>query len=300
MGVPLVENVIQKVDLWKDAQVEYEFLSGGITNLNSIVRAGGKKYVLRIPGEGTDLFINRQHELSSAIAAAKAGVSPEVLVTIQPENAMVIPFIEGETQHPEAIAASDDLIVKIVDLVKTVHTRAIFEPVTDVFAMSREYIHKAENVNAFFPHDFKWMMSIVDDIEKAMQRDKPTDVACHNDLLSENFILAPDGRVWLLDWEYGGMNDPFFDLGDFCVEHPFTPQQEELILTTYCGEMLPSRLYRMKLHKLMADFWWSLWAVIQDRLSGIDFDFYEYGLGRLARFRHNYYNRDFSKWLDGV
>jgi len=103
-----------------------------------------------------------------------------------------------------------------------------------------------------------------------------------------------------LDWEYGGTNDPYFDLGDFAVEHPFSRKQEELLIKTYCGHMEPHRLYRLLLHKLTADLWWSLWAMIQSKISRIDFDFYSYGLGRYARFRHNCYDRDFEKWIEGV
>ena len=62
-------------------------------------------------------------------------------------------------------------------------------------------------------------------------------VACHNDLLSENFIVDGDGRMWIIDWEYGGMADPYFDLGDFVMEHPFSRDEERLIIATYCGEM---------------------------------------------------------------
>ena len=116
------------------------------------------------------------------------------------------------------------------------------------------------------------------------ERDTPAPAACHNDLLSENFLIDKGGRMWLIDWEYGGMTDPYFDLGDFCTEHPFSREEEQLILTTYCGEMVEARYYRMLLHKLIADLWWSIWAMIQCKLSTIDFDFYEYGMGRVRRF----------------
>jgi len=295
-----VEKIIKKIDIWNSAEVQFEPLSGGITNHNYTCRAGGKKYVLRIPGAGTDTFINREYELSSSIAAAKAGVSPEVLCVVKPEDAVVIPFIEGEVLHPETVVANDDHIVKIISAVQQVHEKAVFEPVTNVFEMTRKYIKMAQDVDAFFPDDFSWMLAISEKIEKAMDRDKPEPVACHNDLLPENFIVAPDGKLWILDWEYGGMNDPYFDLGDFAVEHPLSPEQQKLVIQTYCGEYVHHRFCRMMLHQLTADLWWCQWAMIQDRLSKIDFDFYTYGLGRYSRFRDNYYNRDFTSWIDAV
>ena len=106
--------------------------------------------------------------------------------------------------------------------------------------------------------------------------------------------------MWLIDWEYGGMTDPFFDLGDFCTEHPFSREEEELILKTYCGAMVEPRYCRMMLHKLTADLWWSVWAMIQCKLSSIDFDFMEYGLNRMHRFQMNAGDSDYGHWIAGV
>jgi thiamine kinase-like enzyme len=298
--VASVDEIIKKVDIWAGKEVHCETLSGGITNHNYICTVDGKKYVLRIPGAGTDAFIDRGNELSSSIAAAESGNSPEVLCAIKPEDAMVIPFIEGEVLHPDTVVAKDAHVVKIVSALKQVHEKAVFEAETNVFDMTRRYIRQAEDVNAFFPDDFKWMLAIGEKIENAMARNQVEAVACHNDLLSENFIIDTDGKMWILDWEYSGMNDPYFDLGDFAVEHPLSPAQQKLIIETYCSEYRHHRFCRMMLHQFTADLLWSQWAMIQDRLSKLDFDFYTYGLSRYSRLRDNYYNRDFSSWLEGV
>lgn len=299
-NVVSAKEIIKKVDIWDAAKVVHEPLSGGITNHNYTCTADGSKYVLRIPGAGTDIFIDRKLEISNSIAAAKAGSSPEILCVIKPENALVLPFIEGEVLHPDTLTAKDGHIVKVISAVKQVHDNAVFQAETDVFDMTRRYIGMARDVNAFFPDDFDWMLAIAEKIETAMDRDKTALVACHNDLLSENFIVDPNGKLWILDWEYGGMNDPYFDLGDFAVEHPLSPSQQKLVIKTYCGEYQHHRFCRMMLHQLTADLWWCQWAMIQDKKSKIDFDFYTYGLGRYSRFRDNYYNRDFNSWLEGV
>ena len=295
-----VETIIKKIDMWKNQSVAYDVLSGGITNRNYLIHKDGKKYVLRIPGNGTEAFIDRDNEQAATRAAAKLGISPDVMAVVEPEKAVVIPFIEGEVMSQGAIAGNDEKITDIVKSLKQVHSQAKFKRTTYVFDMIRSYTKMAEECKAFFPHDFKWMRNIMEQIEKAMERDIPPLAACHNDVLSENFIVDPSGKMWLLDWEYSGMNDPYFDLGDLAVEHPFNREQEELIIKTYCGEMKPHRLYRLLLHKLSADLWWSLWAMVQDKISDLDFDFYTYGLERYARFRMNYYNREFPTWLAGV
>jgi thiamine kinase-like enzyme len=300
MKTTLTESIISRVDIWEGKKVEYEILSGGLSNHNYTCVVDNEKYVLRVPGEGTEVFIDRGNEQGAILATAQIGVSPEVLCIVNPENAMVLPFVEGKVMNPGLIAADDEIIAKIVNVLKNVHAEADFQETTYVFDMIRKYTKWARERNAFFPDDFDWMCQIVDKIEKAMERDKPNLAACHNDVLSENFILDKSGKMWLLDWEYCGMNDPFFDLGDFAVEHPLSRRQEESIMLTYCGERQPHRLYRILLHKLTADLWWSLWAMIQNEISNLDFDYYRYGLGRYARFRENYYDPDFKTWLEGV
>ena len=107
--------------------------------------------------------------------------------------------------------------------------------------MIRQYLDMARGVDATFPDDMDWMLDLGDQIEQAMTRDVPPAVACHCDLLSENFILEPGGRMWVIDWEYGGMTDPYFDLGDFCVEHPLSDEEERSIITRYCGSFREDR-----------------------------------------------------------
>ncbi|MCF8053309.1 MAG: phosphotransferase [Desulfobacterales bacterium] len=296
MDQPKIETILEKVDIWNKDDVRYEELSGGLTNNNYTVKANGKKYVLRIPGIGSEVMIDRDLELSSSKAAAEAGVSPEVVCSVKPENALVISFIEGEVMHPETVAENDAYVEKIATSLRQLHSNAVFEEETYVFDMIPRYIQMCKEAGAFLPNDFDWMISVMDDIAEAMERDKPALTACHNDLLSENFIHDPNGKMWIIDWEYGGMNDPYFDLGDICVEHPLTVEQEEILLKTYCGEMSEGRLCRMRLHKLTADVWWGMWGMIQDKISSLDFDFYTYGIRRFERFRRNYYEGEYKKW----
>jgi thiamine kinase-like enzyme len=300
MDKDLVKSIVCRVEDWDHENVEYEVLSGGLTNLNYTVHANGSKYVLRIPGEGSEVMIDRDCELYNSKAAAQSGVSPQVICSIKPEDALVIEFIEGEVMHPETVAESSSRLEAIGRSLNQLHSGAEFKPETYVFDMIPKYRGMCGDVGAFLPYDFDWILSVVDEIAEAMERDKPRLTACHNDLLSENFIYDPEGKMWIIDWEYGGMNDPFFDLGDVCVEHPLTPEQEELLLRAYAGVVDKSRLSRMRLHKLTADVWWGMWGMIQDRISSLDFDFYTYGIRRFERFRRNYYEGQYSMWINTI
>jgi thiamine kinase-like enzyme len=275
------EAAIARISDWEGLEVKYETLGGGITNHNYVVTVTGRddlpwggKYVMRIPGQGSDLFIDREVEHKNALAASEAGVSPPVLYSLEPEMCTVVPFIEAQTMHPEDLAGHRDRLEKVVDAVRQYHDRATFVNEIYVFDMIREYMEMARSVDAPFPEDIDWMLALGDDIEQAMKRHEPASVACHCDLLSENFMLEPGGKMWVIDWEYGGQTDPYFDLGDFCVEHPLSEEEERFIITRYCGAFDEDAYARMMLHKIVADLWWSIWAWIQVRLSKIDFDFY--------------------------
>ncbi len=298
------EAAIARISDWNGLDVSFEVLGGGITNHNYIVTVSGRpdlpwggRYVMRIPGQGTDTFIDRDREHRNHIAAAEAGVTPPILYTLEPEMCTVVPFIEGETMHPEDLAGHRDRLGKVVDVMRTYHEKATFSNDINVFDMIREYVKMARGVDAPFPDDIEWMLGLGDRIEEAMKRAAPRAVACHNDLLSENFILDEAGTMWVIDWEYGGMTDPYFDLGDFCVEQPLSDDEERFIITRYCGAMREDCYARMKLYKLVADLWWSIWAMIQVRLSKIDFDFYEYGMNRVARFHTNAERPELETWL---
>ncbi len=302
-----VDDVIARIGEWQGREIVCEELGGGITNRNYVVTVDGAdgspgagKFVLRIPGEGTETFIDRTRELNNHRAAAAAGVTPPLLHVIQPGDCTVVPFIAGETMHPESIAGHPDRLEKIVAAMRTYHDKAVFDNEIHVFDMIRQYLSMAQDVGAPRPEETDWMLEQGARIEEAMKRDQPAFTACHNDLLSENFILAPDGKMWIIDWEYGGMCDPYFDLGDFCVETPLTEDEETAVLTAYCGGMDEHRYARMMLHKLVADLWWSIWAMIQATLSKLDFDFYGYGMDRIHRMQANAAHRDYEEWLKAV
>ena len=296
------EDAIARIDDWKGRDVRYEELGGGITNHNYIVWVDGgppkgAKYVLRVPGQGTDMFIDRAVERDCMIQADKAGIGPRVAYQIDPEGSLVIDFVEGIVMHPDTMAGHPEHIKQAVETVKVYHEQAVFRNKIQVFDMLRRYTKVAHEIDAPMPDRLVVMLRIMDDIEKATLRDPVPDVASHNDLLSENFIIDPDGKMWIIDWEYGGMTDPYFDLGDFVMEHPYSRDEERLIIETYCGEMSERFFGRMMLYKAVSAVWWAVWAMIQHTVSQIDFDYMEWGMERVGRAEHVVADPDYPRWL---
>ncbi len=298
------DEAIARIADWKDKDVRWEELGGGITNHNYIVlvnggpgNPGGGKYVLRVPGQGTDMFIDREVERDCMVQVAKAGVGPAVVHQIDPEGALVIDFVEGEIMHPETMAGHPERLQQAVETVKVFHDNAVFKNQIKIFDMLRRYTKIARDNDTPMPPELESLLREMETIEKATAVDPPADVACHNDLLSENFIIDAAGKMWIIDWEYGGMTDPFFDLGDFVMEHPFSRQEERLIATTYCGEMDEGRFGRMMLYKSVSGVWWGVWAMIQHTFSKIEFDYMEWGMERMARAQAVVDDPDYQKWL---
>ncbi len=301
------EQVIAQIDEWRGHELRCEVLPGAVTNRNYLVTVDGKAgspaasmFVLRIPGEGAETFIDRECEQRNQLAAAAAGLSPTVLHVIRPSYCRVVPFIEAETLHPATVAGHPDRLRLVVQAIKTCHQEADFENEISVFDLIREHARVARELGAPQPYQIEWMLWVAQRIERALERDEPPAVACHGNLLSENFLLSPQGRLWLIDWECSGKADPYYDLGSLCAEHPFSAAEEQAVLTGYCGTFDEQRYARMMLFKLIVDLRWSLWAMVRCKVSKLTFDFYQYGLDRVARFCDNATHPDFESWLRQV
>jgi thiamine kinase-like enzyme len=298
------DEAVARIADWQGKDIRWEELGGGITNHNYIVwvnggwgNPGGGKYVLRVPGAGTDMFIDRDLERECMIEAARVGVAPAVAHVIEPEKAMAIVFVDGELMHGDTMAGHPERIKQAVEQVKVFHKNAVFSHKIDLFQMLRDYTKVAREINAPMPERLAAMLKVMADIEEATARDPVPDVACHNDLLSENFIIDANGKMWIIDWEYGGMTDPYFDLGDFVMEHPYSREEERLIIETYCGGMDERLFGRMMLYKIVSAIWWAVWAMIQHTVSKIDFDYMEWGMERVGRAERGVADPDYPQWL---
>ena len=160
------EDVVGRIEDWQDKDVRWEALGGGITNLNYVVTVraeegapDGERFVLHIPGEGTDTFIDREHEQKNHAAAAATGVAPPLLHVVEPGSCTVVPFIDGETLHPETVAGHLERLEKIVDAMRTYHEGAVFVNEIRLFDMVRDYSAMARDVGAPRPAEFDFMYS---------------------------------------------------------------------------------------------------------------------------------------------
>jgi thiamine kinase-like enzyme len=262
--------------LWPGEQVDVEPLGGGITNQNFKVTVGDETYVLRIAGKDTELLgIDRVHEHAATVMAAELGVGPEVIAFVEVEGWLVTRFIDGDPV-PE-----DQTPVRLVgETLRLVHGGRELPSRFDSFRVVEAYRETAKRFGVRAPAAYAEAKRRADAIEE--RRGRVALRPCHNDLLAANFIRQGD-RIRIVDWEYAGMGDPFFDLANFAVNHGLSEEAERELLQTYFGEARERDLAVLHDMRFMSDFREAMWGVVQQGISELDVDFAGYADEHFAR-----------------
>jgi thiamine kinase-like enzyme len=280
--VTTIEEILPRVDAWRGREVTATELSGGLTNSNYVVEADGDRYVVRIPGASTELLaVDRENERHNAAAAATTGVSPRIVEVLEDVDVMVIEFVNGATMSAEELRTPEQ-VRRIASSLRRLHGGPRFRHDFDMFRLTEFYLGVCLDRDIRVPDGFQDQRTNVEAIERALgARPLPT-VPCHNDLLAENYIDDGD-KLWIVDFEYSGNNDPTFELGDTAQECAFDADLRAELCESYFGEATPALLARMELQAVMADVGWTLWAAIQATISSIDFDFWGWAEERWGR-----------------
>ncbi len=268
---------LQRVPETADLELTLAPLSGGITNRNYLVTAAGsdERYVIRLGGNDTHLLgISREVEHAATVAAAGVGIGPEVTAFIRPEGYLVTRFIVGAPVSMEQVH-QPAMLRRVADSIRRIHggpaIPGLFVPLRIVEA----YLALATSRGVERPAAWDQAYAVGHRIERALLEAPIEMRPCHNDLLNANFI--DDGeRIRIVDWEYSGMGDPFFDLGNFSVNHDLTPDEDAVLLGAYEGAAQPARLARLALMRIVSDFREAMWGVLQQAISTLDVDFVAY------------------------
>lgn len=256
---------------------------GGLTNL--VFRVGD--VCVRLPGDGTEEYINRAHEAEAAHAAATAGVSPQVLHADPATGVMATRFIEGATtMTPDGFRQDRGAVRRAGEAFRRLHTSGARFPFTfELFSMIDEYLAILSTKDVMLPDGYHDVVAEAQTVRDAVAANPVKLVACHCDPLCENFLDTGE-RIFIVDWEYSGMNDPMWDLGDLSVEGEFDADQDQALLEAYFGGEPPaSDRARMVVYKAMCDLLWTLWGLIQLANNNPAEDFRAYADGRFARCR---------------
>lgn len=296
---PTITQLLPRLTTFQNKTLTVTPLSGGLTNTNFRVDADGVPYVVRLPGAKTDLLaIDRANEIYNARAASATGIAPRVVEYLDDVNVMVLEFIQGETM---SIPRLNELGMaeRMAASLKQLHAGAPFLHDFNMFRLTDYYLKIVQSHQVKIPDGYGAYLPRVNEIETAFARNPLSLVPCHNDLLAENYM--DDGqKLWLIDFEYSGNNDPTFELGNTAQEQQFDETHQRALCAAYFGESFPDKLARMQLNMIMSDVGWTLWAAIQAQISTIEYDFWGWATDRWARATTKMDAPAFREWLESV
>jgi thiamine kinase-like enzyme len=291
-----IQEVAARVPGWAGREIRVSRIAAGLTNQNFRVEVDGRPYFVRLPGASTDLLaVDRGNELHNTRAAAEAGVGPKVVHHDPETGALVLDWIDGRTMSNQAFAVPGTP-VRIAESLRKLHAGPRFRDDFDMFRLTEYYLSVVDGRSIRIPNGYGDELPKVKLIEAALTaRPLPT-VPCHNDLLAENYL--DDGRkLWIVDYEYSGNNDPTFELGNTAQELGFDAARQEELCAAYFGEATPALVARMRLQMIMSDVGWTLWAAIQAAISPIDYDFWGWAEERWGRATAAFQRDDFDDLL---
>ena len=301
-----IDRAIAKVPFLADSKnVKKIPLSGGITNLNFRIDADGKSYVIRLAGQDTDLLgIKRDVEHVANKAAGELGIAPNVVYFIEPEGYIVTRFINGKPIPPSVIK-QNDYLSRVVKKIRLFHTRGPkLKGEFNVFRRIEMLTKISKKNNSKFPRDWDWIMQKMNEAQTALEKDPYTPTPCHDDLLNLNWleeeVPGELGELRLLDWEYAGMGDIFFDLANFSHHHRLNEEQVRFFLNEYFGEVTPKQYARLRLMWPMSELHESMWGTTQTGISTLEEDFQGYADLWFARVRQHVTDPRWDQWLKEV
>ena len=267
-------------------QEDYEATRlGGLTNLVFKIETPDDRLIVRIPGKGTEAYIDRVVEAHNAKVAAQAGVSAEVIFVDSTTGLMITRCIDGiVTMSPELFQSRQGSVARAALALKKLHTSGKqFMFRFELFEMIDEYLHVLSDKETDLPDGYHDIVEAAQPVKVALGQNPVDLTPCHCDPLCENFL--DDGEtMWIVDWEYSGMNDPIWDLGDVSVEAGFSVDQDREMMRAYCdGEPSEAEFARMIIYKAMCDLLWTLWGLIQHADDNPAEDFWAYSVGRFER-----------------
>ncbi len=274
-------------------------LEGGITNRNFRVNFGGTDYVVRLPGKDTELLgISREAERLATRQAAELKLGPKVATMLDQPPCLVTCFVESR-DVTAAELREPDCLDEIGRGLRSFHRSGLELP-TDFYASEivSDYEEVTRSRGGTLPDGFRDARDWARKVVKAVRRHPDHQpLPCHNDLLTANFLHNGE-RLVIVDWEYAGMGDPFFDLGNFAVNNELGDADEGRLLEAYFGEpATPRRSAALKLFRFMSDLREAMWGVVQTTVSELDFDFGAYADKHFRRLAEASGDERFRGWV---
>ncbi len=287
--------VAERVPELRGYDLQARLLAGGLTNLNYRITGAPREYVLRVTGDAEMLGADREAEYAATVMAAGLGIGPEVLAYLRPERILITRYVGGHPIPAEQMR-TPAMIGRVASTLRRLHAGPAVAATFSAFGIVETYRDNAGRLGVPLPPEYFWSWDRALEMHAALNA-RPTDPAlCHNDLLNANF-LDEDGRLRIVDWEYAGMGDIFFDLANFSTNHDLSEEDDRTLLRAYFEQVREEDFARLRLMRIMSDFREAMWGVVQQGLKTTDADYVEYAARFFARLRDRASDPRYERWV---
>ena len=293
-----IEAVLARVPRWQGASVRYRPVSGGISNANWQVSSGAAQdYFVKVPGRGTEMFIIRTAAVEASRKAHASGFGAEVIDFLPEDGVEIFAFVEGFRATSNLDFLRPAVRSNAVRALKAFNDSGPLSLTKTVFDMIEEHVDQVAHVGGRVPEDAPFLMRRYAEAKAALLASGLDLVPCMNDTLAGNFLIDAADRVMLVDFEYASNNERAYELALWFDEMAFDEAVEREMIEAYFGRWDPAIAARIQVLKALADLKWMTWAMIQESVSLLDFDFYKYGTWKLMRARTLFHHPDWLRWL---
>ncbi len=297
-----VEAAIMLVDQWRDREVTYSMLVGGISNQNWRLEVEGddRAYFLKIPGAGTEMFINRNLANEAARSVHRLGLGPEVVFFDPHSGIEASEFLEGYTACTTTDFQDSDIQTQVIDIYRRFHSAPKLSQTKTAFDMIDEHIEQGRRLKGDFPEDIAWIEHRYGEAKSAFYASGLDLVSCYNDPMPGNFLVKPDAPMKLIDCEYASVNERAFELGLLSAEMFYDEAATSKLIELYYGRVSQDIFARVYVCRALADLRWGFWAVVNRKNSSWDFDYQKYSAWKFIRARETLFDPRWDAWLRAI
>ncbi len=285
------KKLIQSIPIWKN-NIEIKTIDGGLTNQNFLVQENSSKFVVRLGDDIPEHLVSRSNELIASKAASEANIGPKIIYS--DKGILVLEYIESTTLTAKDVKDKIDLIIPVLKKIHLEIPKKIFGQslIFWVFHVIRNYEKFLKDNKSSYTNLLPDLLSQSAVLEK---NSSPYEIVFgHNDLLPGNF-LDDGSRLWIIDWEYAGFNTPLFDLGGLASNCDFSQKEEIHLLENYFDKKIDDKLllqyHSLKCASLLRE---TMWSMVAELISKIDFDYKNYTQENLSKFNQSYKNLNLS------
>ncbi|MGA4668806.1 phosphotransferase [Propionibacteriaceae bacterium Y1923] len=302
-NMDLLQQSFERNPEWAGKSYTHEPVPGGLTNFNFKLRIDGVdgEVFAKIPGPGTEAFIDRNAANLAAVQAAEAGISPKVYFLDEQTGVEYSEFIGNEYRTATTLDFQDmDVFGKVMDVYRQWHATPALADTKTMFDMVDEHYDQVKADNIELP---AFATEVLANYERAKERYLAaglTMVPAHNDPMPGNFLLSDDKPVKLLDFEYAANNDVAYELGVLLCEMFVSEENTRLLVERYLGHFDEKFFARVMISRMIADTKWGLWGLINNAVRNEEFDYYKYGAWKLYRTFTISRHPDFETWLEQI